>query len=341
MAFTAAGLIYGNEEYYLDHLAPLCSLLSIPLVVTDDHIAYLAKTFYPDLQVIHWIEQEISMKLVLNFHTIFYTTPRILFEEYFFFAQHLLKKIIRTIWVPHGNSDKGRTTPFMEALQEENILLIYGQRMKQFLREKNVQGKLVHIGNFRKKYFHSHKTFYQKILPSYLNKQAKKTLLYAPTWMDLEKNSSFISFFPILVKNLPKHVQCIVKLHPNLYKQYPEEIQEYKKHLPNGIFFLENFPSIYPILEHVDTLIWDGSSIGYDFLAFHRPMIFLNQNGYPENHPNLFLAKVRLNLCEYDRFYSDYISLEKTSHSHKSFYKAAYKETFSAFNINKLKKIIY
>lgn len=332
-----AGLIYGSEEYYLDHLAPLCSLLSIPLVVTDYHIAQFAQKFYPNLEVLFWTEREIPIKLVMNFQTIFYTTPRVLFEEVFFFAQQLTRKILRSIWVPHGNSDKGRTTSFMEALQEEERLITYGPRIEQFLREKGVTGTFLRIGNYRKKFFQMHKAFYKNLLPPELHKKTKKTLLYAPTWMDHEKNSSFLSFFPILLKTIPKDMRCIVKLHPNLYTQFPDEIEQFKTQASDAIFFLENFPPIYPILDIVDGLIWDGSSIGYDFLPFHRPMIFLNQNEYPENHPNLFLGKVQLKPSEYGDLFSTYSSLEKQALTQKSFFQVAYKQTFSPCKISKLK----
>ena len=34
-SFHCAGLIYGPDLHHLDHLAPICSLMNIPLIVTE------------------------------------------------------------------------------------------------------------------------------------------------------------------------------------------------------------------------------------------------------------------------------------------------------------------
>lgn len=286
-----AGLIYGPEFHHLDHLAPLCALLAIPLVLTDQKIAHQAQKFYPDLKTILWTDQEIPEKLTATFDTIFYSTPRLLFDQVFFFAQSLHNKRIRTIWCPHGNSDKGRSSLFMEALAEEELLLTYGPRIETFLKEKEVFAKTYRIGNYRLAYYEQHKDFYNKLLPP----KQKTTLLYAPTWQDQEKSSSFPKIWPILLKT-PKEFTLLVKLHPHLYLQYPKEIEELKENTPPNLCILEDFPPIYPILAQTDLYIGDMSSIGYDFLAFNRPMLLLSPSELaksgkflpPEEYPSLF-----------------------------------------------------
>lgn len=268
-----AGLIYGPEFHHLDHLAPLCAQMGIPLILTEREMVEQAQAFYPDLEVIHWSTLEVPDQLVSHFDTIYYSTPRVLFDEIFFFAQAFQNKRIKTIWVPHGNSDKGRSSVFMEALRGEEELLTYGPRIETFLREKGVSGKFTRIGNYRLAYFQKHKEFYQNLMP----RKEKPTILYAPTWQDQEKNSSFPTFWPYL-NQAPKHFSLIVKLHPNLYRQFPSEIEELKRHVE----ILENFPPIYPILDITDLYIGDMSSIGYDFLAFKRPMILLKQSEYDQ-----------------------------------------------------------
>jgi hypothetical protein len=222
----AAGLIYGPEFHHLDHLAPLCAQIGIPLILTEDDIVLQARFFYPDLEIIHWSSLEVPDRLVSTFDTIYYSTPRVLFDEIFFFAQAFQNKRIKTIWVPHGNSDKGRSSLFMEALKSEEHLLTYGPRIEAFLREKGVEGALTRIGNYRLAYYQKHKEFYQKLLPL----KKKPTILYAPTWQDQEKNSSFPSFWPHLL-HVPDHFSLIVKLHPNLYRQFPEEIEIGRAHV--------------------------------------------------------------------------------------------------------------
>lgn len=268
-----AGLIYGPEFHHLDHLAPLCAELRIPLILTDEAIAEQGRRFYPDLEVLHWDPYATPERLVSQFDAIYYSTPRVLFDEIFYFAQAFQNKRIRTIWCPHGNSDKGRSSPFMEALAGEEHLLTYGPRIEAFLREKGVKAPMTRVGNYRLAYYQKHADFYETLLPP----KRKTTILYAPTWQDQEKNSSFPNFWSHLLR-VPEQFSLIVKLHPNLYQQFPQEIESLRSEAPSNVEILENFPPIYPVLARTDLYIGDMSSIGYDFLAFKRPMILLGKS---------------------------------------------------------------
>ncbi|HSX04296.1 MAG TPA: CDP-glycerol glycerophosphotransferase family protein [Rhabdochlamydiaceae bacterium] len=281
----SAGLIYGEDAHYLDHLGVLCKILGIPLIVTDEKIEQSAKKYYPNLSVLKYDPLE-TAKIILDFQLIFTCLPRPLFNEIFYLQQALLNQRVRTIWIPHGNSDKGRKSPYMEALQSEEIALVYGKQMIDFLEEKEVLSKLkrfVTMGNFRYRFYQRNRAFYSALVKKeilcFLKSNPKKIILYAPTWQDQEQSSSFLSASPILLENLPKDYALIVKPHPNLLKQQGELIQklslQYKS--PN-ILFLNDFPPIYPLLAHIDIYIGDMSSIGYDFLAFNRPLFFLNES---------------------------------------------------------------
>lgn len=323
---SIGGLIYGPEFHYLDHLAPLCALLGIPLIVTEDAIALQAEKFYPDLQILHWPELETPEKLVFHFTTIFTCTPRPLFDEVFFFAQALQNKKVKTIWCPHGNSDKGRTTPFMESLGQEESLLTYGKRMEDFLQEKGVFGKTIRIGNYRLAYYEKHKLFYERLLQEIIP-PGKKVLLYAPTWQDRENNSSFPTLWPFLLQGVPSGFSLIVKLHPHLYLQYPDQIEELKREAAH-LHILENFPPIYPILAHTDLYMGDISSIGYDFLAFKRPLLLLSSK--KASHPSCHLAQAGKLLppSEYSRFFHHCAHLLGTETPSS----CLYEETFAPFH---------
>lgn len=259
----AAGLIYGRELHHLDHLAPLCAIEGIPLILTDRILCQLAEKFYPDLDVLQFSAHEAPEKLVQNFDTIVYSTPRVLFDQVFYLAQALQNKRIKTIWCPHGNSDKGRHSPLMEALHEEELLLTYGPRIESFIREKRVSAPFHRIGNYRLAYYEKYRNFYDTLLPP----KEKKTYLYAPTWQDGEKSSSFPHVWKQLL-HPPEDIELLIKLHPHLYEQYPKEIEELKDHHT----LIEDFPPIYPLLAKTDVLIGDRSSINYDFLVFGRPL---------------------------------------------------------------------
>lgn len=296
----AAGLIYGPESHHLDHLAPLSLLMQIPLIATEEEIADDARRYYPGLQVEFLDYLHVAQKIVEDYDIIFSCLPRDLFDEVFFFAQKLLRKKIHTIWAPHGNSDKGHLGPFMEGLKKEEVALVYGKKMIDFLMKKHVLNLLkayVITGNFRYTYYVKNKSFYDAIVSEEIAQRLKKdvrTILYAPTWQDCEKSSSFFSACPILIENLPEEYSLIVKLHPNLLLQNgikTEEVIWKYEDRPN-VLFLTDFPPVYPLLDFVDLYIGDMSSIGYDFLAFNKPMFFLNQNKRSSKEdPGLYLYR--------------------------------------------------
>lgn len=281
-----AGLIYGKAAHHLDHIAPLCKLLDIPLIVTEEEIAALAKPFYPDIEIIYADYLTIAEFLVSHFDVIFYSMPRDLFDEVFFFAQKMLQKKVHTVWCPHGNSDKGRGIFFMEALRKEEMALVYGKQMIEFLQQKNAFDQLkahVIVGNYRYELYEKEKEFYDHLAQREIARRllpAKRTILYAPTWHDYERSGSFFNAMPSLAENIPSDVNLLVKLHPNMfYAQDPmveELIERYRSH--PRILFITDFPLIYPLLNLADVYVGDMSSIGYDFLAFDRPMFFLNEN---------------------------------------------------------------
>ncbi len=263
--FPFAGLIYDDSIHYLDHLAPCCSLLKWPLIICEAAVADLARTYYPELEVVESPLWELKLpKTTLTCDT-----------------QPLLRAAFpgqetETIWLPHGNSDKGVHSPFFEALKEEKIALVYGQKMVDFMESKKVFLPSIRIGNFRLEYFKKHKPFYEKLfqIPS------GNTFLYAPTWDDLEHNCSFWNSFPDLADQIPKNSHLLIKLHPNTLRKFEPEIEilkgRYRK--KENLIFLPELPPIYPLLNQCSAYIGDMSSIGYDFLTFDRPLYFLNAN---------------------------------------------------------------
>jgi hypothetical protein len=283
----SAGLIWGPRIHYLDHLGPLCSLRGIPLIVTHEAIAAQAHAYYPDLHVICLDPLTAAESIVSAFEVIFCCTPRATFQETFFFAQGLLGKQLQTVWCPHGNSDKGASLFYMEALRDETHALIYGQQMQDFLKEKGAWDQLQEsnfTGNFRYEFFKKHRAFYDQILEREILAHlapAKTTLLYAPTWKDCEDSCSFFDAIRFLVEGLRPDTNLIVKLHPNLPLQEPHQVDHLIDRFSSmrSVLFLKEFPPVYPLLSLVDAYIGDMSSIGYDFLTFDKPLFLLNQKG--------------------------------------------------------------
>lgn len=258
-----AGFLQGNLEHHLDHLAPFCSLMEWPLIVTDEDIYRLGKLYYPELNL-HLVNVlEAPFVITTEFDSILTTLPRPSFDEVFFIAEASLRKRLKTFWIPHGNSDKGN----LEALAFEEVALVYGQKMIDELSHKGVQIPiLMPIGNFRYLYFKKHQKFYEKLMDE---KGLKNSfVLYAPTWKDGEGSGTFEEVFD----HLSSIDHLVVKPHPN----EQDEVRLIQKKLNARCVWLDHFPPIYPLLSRTSHLIGDFSSIGYDFLHFNRPLFFVN-----------------------------------------------------------------
>ena len=201
MISNAAGLIYGSLEHHLDHLAVFCSLMGIPLIVTDEDLEQKARLYYPGLEILYWNSLEAPFEAVKSFDILFYSTPRIMFDEVFFIAETTLRKKIKTIWLPHGNSDKGHASYFMEGLKDETTLLVYGPKMIDFIQQKTTLPPYIQIGNYRLEYYRRHKLFYDGWMEKL--QLPMKFILYAPTWQDGEKSSSFFEAARLIIDQLP------------------------------------------------------------------------------------------------------------------------------------------
>lgn len=279
-----SGLIYGPQQHHLDHIGTLCTMLDIPLIVTDEEIERQAKLYYPMLVTFFFDYVSAPIKIVQNFDVIITAMPREMFQSTFFVAESMSKKSPLTIWCPHGNSDKGGNTFFMEALAKEKAVFIYGKKMFDFMEEKHALPtgcEIITLGNYRYEFYKKHQRFYDDIVQKEIASKlqpSKKTYLYTPTWNDCEKASSFHLALPHLLEKLPKDINLIIKLHPNTLFEEDIKMKKlvWKYESEPNVLFLEHFPLIYPLLNFVDVYLGDTSSVGYDFLVFNKPMFFLN-----------------------------------------------------------------
>ena len=309
-----AGSIYHNFPGYLDHIAPLCSLLDIPFVVTEKEFDELIKKFYPDLKGV--------------LHDNYLTYCKFLFSNYaaiiscqFLYSDPVSLTLIdmhcnkyKLIWIPHGNSDKGHHTEIFKPLEKEKITLVYGQKMLDTFKEQAVLDKIPYkfiIGNYRRHYYLKHKPFYNKLIKDEISSKLssrKKTILYAPTWEDYENSGSYHDVITTLLETLPDDFNLIVKPHHNTYLKFIGKMIRlhslYEDH-PN-ILFIKDFPTIYPLLDFVDIYLGDMSSIGYDFLTFNKPMFFLNTNSKnSKKDPSLYLFRtgIEIRKDQYSKIY--------------------------------------
>lgn len=288
------------QIHYTDHLAVVCILMGIPLLFIDEHDYALGSKYYPGLNACLQEYQEFNPEwLIQNYDVLFMSDlwDRNTFHEKYGPLEKKYRKTLRHVHCPHGFSDKGF---YLKKCANEDITLIYGDNMLDQLKHQGVFENLheyVITGNYRFTYFKQHQKFYddlitQEILSRFAKKQ--RIILYAPTWLDLEESTTFFDAYAYLMDNLPEDFNMIVKLHPRLelddMAMYYHILGKYEK--KSNILFLKDFPLVYPLLAHSDLYIGDMSSIGYDFLAFNRPMFFLNkQKRDSKNDRGLYLFR--------------------------------------------------
>lgn len=273
------------NTHYTDHLAPICTIMGIPLLFIDDLDYALGKRYYPGLHAEKIDYDAFDPEyLIANYDVLFMSDlwDRKTFREKYFHLEMKYQKRLRNVHCPHGFSDKGF---YLKKSANEDITLVYGQNMldqlKHYQSFDNLNAYVI-TGNYRYTYYQKHKEFYDKLIQeevlSYFNHK-HPTILYAPTWLDLEESTTFFDASHHIIDALPQNYNLIVKLHPRL--ELDDTVKYYQiigKHQgKNNILFLKDFPLVYPLLAYTDIYIGDMSSVGYDFLAFNKPMFFLNK----------------------------------------------------------------
>jgi CDP-glycerol glycerophosphotransferase (TagB/SpsB family) len=179
----------------------------------------------------------------------------------------------------------------------QDMVFLYGDHMKNLLKTLNVFSNLKNhttVGNYRLSYYKNFKNFYDTLIDTEIFSKLdpnKKTILYAPTWKDSENSSSFFFVLNKLIEKAPSNYNLIIKPHPNLEDKNPVEFYKiFPTQLLPNIFWLQDFPLIYPLLNKCDIYLGDFSSIGYDFLYYQKPMFFIDPfDRDPQKDPSLFL----------------------------------------------------
>ena len=274
----ALALNTGSDFHLLDHIAPLADLLGISLVTTEEKNFKLAKAFYPKTHVQYIPDLEFRFKELSESYDVLieckYWKPHLkkLFLD-------LYQKEITLVFCPHGQSDKGFGFPLLAPYEDQDAVLIYGHLMEEMLSSLNIKPKkTVLVGNYRKKFYETKKSFYDEALRKEIQlDSSKRTVLYAPTWKDADEKGSFLEYGLRVIKEVPVDWNLILKIHPLLEERNPVEYFQVIRHLEKkrNAFLLDAFPPVYPVLNIADVYLGDFSSVGYDFLSFGRPLFFL------------------------------------------------------------------
>jgi hypothetical protein len=273
------GVLPGSHLSYMDHVVPLCQILDIPLLVTDPGMQELVERYYPPMQILLAEPEDYDLDSFLSpYDFLVYVDFFRKAIGSFQFQEYLARRCVRSVMSLHGNPDKYLDMYWLEKLGDEDIVLAYGPQLVELMRTKNIPKHPIITGNYRLAFYQKHASFFDRKLPF---QKEKTTLLYAPTWSAAahktahrEYYSTFFDVYKSVFNTLSASFQLIVKLHPHLLKTMPEEVDKIMQEYPH-VYFLNDFPLIYPLLEHIDLYMGDYSSIGYDFLYYDRPLFFL------------------------------------------------------------------
>lgn len=278
----AAGVIT-DRAHLLDHLGVLCGLLDIPLLVTDEKTFAHSQRYYPHTKVSLLSALDLSYEYLASHFDLLFTSDKQWTDSLYPLFQALFRKEMRFVYCPHGNSDKGHSLTPHSAHPFYDLHLVYGNHMSDHLKNTGASQQIrrqIETGNFRYSFYRNQKAFYDALAEEEIFSSldpSKKNILYAPTWQDGENASSFFEACPLLIEQLPDSFNLLIKLHPLLAERNPGEthqiLAQYENH--RDVTFIDSFPPIYPLLARSDIYIGDFSSIGYDFLAFDKPLFFL------------------------------------------------------------------
>lgn len=297
------GIVVSSETqpHFIDHLVPVASLMNIPILFLDERSYELGRHYYPNIQAKLEDNSLFSLEyLIKNYDVSFMAEPwnRNYIQNYLAELENHYQKKWQNVFCPHGFSDKGFY--FDLCYTGAEVYLIYGNNQIDLLKGRGMwreTDRYVTTGNYRFTYYKQHTQFYEEIFQKEIASRFDKKrpiILYAPTWQDLEQSSSFEEAYSHILDGLPSDYNLIVKVHPRFEIDEVIEFQriigsyEHKK----NIHFLSEFPPVFPLLAHAEIYIGDMSSIGYDFLAFDKPLFLLNKHKLdPKTDRRLFLYR--------------------------------------------------
>ncbi len=269
----------GDSVNHLDHLAVIAYILDIPLVTDEELLVETMATYYPQVKALYIQKHAQILEFLATRYDALFVSSANYRKDLSPLLEILFRKQLQFWYCPHGNSDKP-----MKQFGMQETTLIYGNQMEERLKQADILPTLkgyVKTGNYRLSFYQKYASFYDGLVEKEVFSHFKKrqtTLLYAPTWHDLESSSSLFEVGKLLLNSLPDHYNLIVKLHPWLDHHHSGIVHLLKEQYgdkPN-IVILTLYPLVLPILNRTDAYLGDFSSIGYDFLFFNRPMFFFD-----------------------------------------------------------------
>ena len=284
-AAASARVAVAWDPHHVEHLAPWCELLDMPLLVADRPELEAAASGYPGVRAERLRGVVLPDRLDMFPHALAARRPRAIFYSELF-TRVLLRALFgrgrdapRVVYVPHGYSEKRQA--WASGTAHQDVAVLYGQAAYDQLVGFGVAGELgAHVvaGNLRRTYHRRHASSWRAVASrlGLDGPRPARTLLYAPTWNDKIGSSSLDAAFEAFVDGLPAGWRVIVKPHPHLERRPGGLDAIVERCRGRDVVVLRRQALCYPFLDLADAYVGDMSSLAYDYLAYGRPMFFAN-----------------------------------------------------------------
>lgn len=204
------------------------------------------------------------------------------------FSTHFFKNFsgLKHVQVFHGISDKPFS--FHKSLKNYDLITVPGKKKKEDIVKKGLADPdKIEIIGFPKIDYFLHADFDRGAFIKKIGiDRSKKTVLYSPTWADRNKYSSYSKFVVSILKNLSEY-NVILKPHVNTLKYRPWEILKAYLQKRKNCYIFPKSMNVLPFMAVSDIMITDISSVAQEYLAFDKPIVFLNPKPdrmIPEEH---------------------------------------------------------
>jgi CDP-glycerol glycerophosphotransferase (TagB/SpsB family) len=155
---------------------------------------------------------------------------------------------------------------------------------------------MILTGNYRLLYYKLHRKHYQKKIEKCFGEipNNMRSVLFTPTWDDVEHLGTNMKEINTLIKHLPDNYFLILQLHPNTQRQHPiqyEQLKNLADKRPN--LYISEMTTIYPLLDFIDVVLTDYSSIVYDAIALEKPIFALKKHQEAYTHSACHVISMR------------------------------------------------
>lgn len=273
--------------HHVEHLAPLCSLINMPLIALNEQTYHTALDYYPNIRVeirgSYDSRDQIAAMRAL-FKSEFHSARAVYYSN--LYTRSRLREIfehrsqpLRVVYCPHGFSEKRQRWSAMAGYQD--VTLLHGINSLRQLASFGVAHELsmpLYVGDYRFRFYREYQNFFDELLRLEIEwMSTRPTVLYAPTWEDGTGSCSASIVLELILSNLPANINLLVKPHPLLYRS--DMFRRIGSALPGthaNVRFASCPALVFPYLERAAAFIGDMSSIGYDCLLYKFPLFFLD-----------------------------------------------------------------